>query len=140
MSLAQVLRLSAAAVADKPSADSSDVWIPRHGTTPQRIRLRPGTSDVRTAWMNLTETNYRPPAWGAGVENRIYREIVARGAVPLIVDLGANIGTATLFFVEQFPEARIEAVEPDRANFELLRHNTVGDPWDIPVSGLRPAE
>jgi FkbM family methyltransferase len=51
-----------------------------------------------------------------------------RGVVPdrvrLVVDLGANVGLATLFFIIQYPRARVVAVEPDRDNFELLRQNT----------------
>lgn len=40
-----------------------------------------------------------------------------------IVDAGANIGIASVYFLHQYPEARIVAVEPDPDNFELLRRN-----------------
>jgi FkbM family methyltransferase len=41
-----------------------------------------------------------------------------------ILDLGANTGLASLFFSTRFPGAQIIAVEPDLANFALLKRNT----------------
>jgi FkbM family methyltransferase len=49
-----------------------------------------------------------------------------RGRRPLIVDAGANIGAATLYFVTTFPNALVVAIEPDVENFELLLKNTAG--------------
>jgi FkbM family methyltransferase len=43
-----------------------------------------------------------------------------------ILDCGANIGLATLFFRSKFPAAIIVAVEPERGNFERLQKNTAG--------------
>jgi len=37
-----------------------------------------------------------------------------------IVDLGANVGYSTLYFLEKFPTARIFSVEPDKDNFNQL--------------------
>ena len=42
----------------------------------------------------------------------------------VIVDCGANIGLATIFFKNKFPEATIIAVEPEPSNFALLKKNT----------------
>ena len=42
---------------------------------------------------------------------------------PVIIDCGANIGAATLWFAVTFPRARVIAVEPDPGNFEILRRN-----------------
>jgi FkbM family methyltransferase len=44
----------------------------------------------------------------------------------VIVDLGANVGSATLFLHRRFPTARLIAVEPDHRNVELLRRNLRG--------------
>ncbi len=52
-----------------------------------------------------------------------YRAIVAQGGVPIIVDAGANIGAASLWFMRKFPAARIVAVEPDPDNAKILRRN-----------------
>jgi FkbM family methyltransferase len=41
----------------------------------------------------------------------------------LIIDAGANIGCASVFFACRHPQAIILAIEPDAANFELLRRN-----------------
>jgi FkbM family methyltransferase len=41
-----------------------------------------------------------------------------------IVDAGANIGLASVYFASRFPNARIVALEVEQANFELLKRNT----------------
>lgn len=41
----------------------------------------------------------------------------------LIIDAGAHIGLASVFFANLFPEAKIIAVEPEPRNFALLRQN-----------------
>lgn len=53
-----------------------------------------------------------------------YRLSLEKGHRPLIIDGGANIGLASLWFNKAFPEAQIFAVEPDADNFELLVQNT----------------
>ena len=45
---------------------------------------------------------------------------------PLIIDAGAHIGAATVWFKHQFPTARIVAVEPEPENFALLAQNVMG--------------
>jgi FkbM family methyltransferase len=42
---------------------------------------------------------------------------------PLIIDCGANIGLATLYFKTLYPAARVLAFEPDPGTFELLKEN-----------------
>lgn len=42
----------------------------------------------------------------------------------VIVDAGANIGLASIFFANKFPEAIIYALEPESSNFALLEKNT----------------
>jgi FkbM family methyltransferase len=42
---------------------------------------------------------------------------------PIILDCGANIGIATLYFKKLYPHARILAFEPDPAAFALLKRN-----------------
>ncbi len=41
----------------------------------------------------------------------------------VIIDAGANIGFTSVFFANQYPEAKIYAIEPESANFELLKKN-----------------
>lgn len=42
---------------------------------------------------------------------------------PLIIDCGANIGLATIFFKDLYPQARIICFEPDPNAFQLLKKN-----------------
>lgn len=42
----------------------------------------------------------------------------------VIVDAGANIGLASIYFATRFPGARVIAIEPEDSNVGLLRHNT----------------
>ncbi len=41
-----------------------------------------------------------------------------------IIDAGANIGFTTLFFANKYPDAKIISIEPDAANFNMLKKNT----------------
>ncbi len=45
-------------------------------------------------------------------------------APEIIIDGGANIGLATLYFKNKYPNAKIIAIEPEPSNFELLVKNT----------------
>ena len=53
----------------------------------------------------------------------LYRSICARGEVPLILDLGANIGLASCYFGWVYPNARIIAVEPEPDNCRVAALN-----------------
>jgi len=46
---------------------------------------------------------------------------------PHVLDLGANVGYASVYFAARWPRARILAVEPSRQNLSLLEKNT--QPW-----------
>jgi FkbM family methyltransferase len=52
-----------------------------------------------------------------------------------IIDAGANVGYAALYFAKQFPEARILAIEPEEGNFKLLQKNTATFRNIVPVHG-----
>lgn len=41
----------------------------------------------------------------------------------VIVDAGANIGLASVYFANKYPDAMIIAIEPEKDNFELLARN-----------------
>lgn len=55
--------------------------------------------------------------------NREY-EIPLAKEPKVIIDAGANVGYASAFFALQFPRAKIIAIEPETANFNLLKQNT----------------
>lgn len=45
-----------------------------------------------------------------------------------VIDGGANIGLTSVFLANLYPQAKIYAVEPEAANLELLRLNTINYP------------
>jgi FkbM family methyltransferase len=55
-----------------------------------------------------------------------YQRIVATGNTPLIIDCGANIGLASLYFSMTFPAAEVLAVEPEAQNCDIARKNCSG--------------
>ncbi|WP_210518688.1 FkbM family methyltransferase [Hymenobacter terricola] len=48
------------------------------------------------------------------------------GTFRTVVDVGANVGLAALYFLERFPVSRLICVEPEPANFRLLQTNLRG--------------
>jgi FkbM family methyltransferase len=87
------------------------------------VALRRGTSDLM-AFREVFGTNVynlrRLARWHEILA------LYARVERPLILDLGANIGVATLYFAKNWPKANIVAVEPDEENFRLMRANLDG--------------
>ena len=57
-----------------------------------------------------------------------YPALPLAGEIKTIVDIGANIGAATIWFALQHPTARIWAFEPSPDSFALLRANTADLP------------
>lgn len=51
----------------------------------------------------------------------------------VIVDAGANIGLASIYFANKYPDAKIIALEPEQSNFKLLEVNVSVYPNIIPV-------
>jgi FkbM family methyltransferase len=80
----------------------------------ESIRLRSHTTDISV----LNEV----VVW------KSYETLVGalEGEPELILDLGANIGLASRWFLRLFPTARLISVEPDAGNLAVLRHNLAG--------------
>jgi len=73
------------------------------------LALRPDTSDLKTFYQIFWWREYDFPV----------------DADPkIIIDAGANIGLASIYFANRFPNAQIIAIEPEASNFELLIQNT----------------
>jgi len=51
-------------------------------------------------------------------------EVAFKGKVKNILDLGANVGYAAVYFANRYPDATIVAVEPAAENFKQLLKNT----------------
>ncbi|HUC79658.1 MAG TPA: FkbM family methyltransferase [Flavisolibacter sp.] len=56
----------------------------------------------------------------------IYEELnfTLPSAPKIIIDCGANIGLATLYFKFKYPQAQIISIEPETSNFAMLQKNT----------------
>jgi FkbM family methyltransferase len=52
----------------------------------------------------------------------------------IIVDAGANIGMASIYYAHRYPDARIIAVEPEASNFGVLARNVKPDSNILPVN------
>jgi FkbM family methyltransferase len=85
----------------------------KHPQLSKSVVVRTNSSDIETFGKVIAEREYYLP------ELRNVRTII---------DAGANIGLASVFFAETFPGARIIALEPESSNFELLKRNTAPYP------------
>lgn len=103
---------------------SSDVRAYRVPGLPGAVHLRESVSDHAIFWQCLVRNQYDTRRFPQ--HERLmaaYREALSAGHQPVIIDCGANIGLASIWFAIQFPKARIYAVEPDPENLDLLRRN-----------------
>jgi FkbM family methyltransferase len=55
--------------------------------------------------------------------DREYDLPIAQKDPKWIVDAGANVGCASIFFAKQFPRASILAIEPETSNYSILERN-----------------
>jgi len=100
-------RIAAVTVGNRPMRIGRiNLVIPDGG---HEVSLRPQTSDIPTFFDIFVKADYASPN-------------LPRSAAT-IVDLGANIGLATVFFGARYPGARLLAVEPEPANYKLLLEN-----------------
>lgn len=108
------------------------------------VWLRATPSDTSIFFQIFIKQEYDTVGW-APQHARLqacYQAILATGCTPVIIDAGANIGLASRWFGEQYPQARIFAVEPDAGNVAVLRRNVAhlanvtvldGAVWDSPA-------
>ncbi len=94
------------------------------------VQLRSATNDVGVFSTVFTSDAYDLstfPCWP---------ELTAACAnlrLPVVLDLGANVGYVALALHLQLPRARILAVEPEAANFEQLCRNVAGIEEILPL-------
>jgi len=102
---------------------------------PHPIWLRPATSDFDVVEQIFLRREYDFTEWAAHHEaiEKAYAECLDDGNVPIIVDCGANIGCASIWFSQRYPEAVIYAVEPEPRNFALLSRNVIDYRNIIPI-------
>jgi len=82
----------------------------------------------------------RVPSTDVAILDQIYirqqYEFEVKTFPGVIVDAGANIGLASIYFANRFPGARILAIEPEESNFALLQRNILPYPE---ITGIRAA-
>ena len=102
----------------------------------RRIWLRKTASDTSIFFQIFVKCEFETRQW---IQDRIlqraYQQLVAAGRTPIIVDAGANVGFAALWFNERYPHAKVFAIEPDAANLSLLKRNTAGNEAILVLEG-----
>lgn len=95
-----------------PDRHSTGLWRIRLSRWGQPVVGRYGTSDMNVFRQIFIE---REHDWA--------RSLPRLPDAPCIIDCGANVGYASVFFLRLFPTARVIAVEPDERNFAILAMN-----------------
>lgn len=68
--------------------------------------------------------DYRVDMWAQGRALAAYHDLHSATRPSLIIDAGANIGAAALYFLHEYSNAFVFAIEPDAENWKLLDINT----------------
>lgn len=98
------------------------VWrclFKRERYTPGKVRLR-----FRGPLIHYVDAASCASAGSAIFDYHIY-DFLTDNPAPRIIDCGANIGLAVLYWKTRFPQARITAFEPDANVFRTLQHNVL---------------
>jgi FkbM family methyltransferase len=101
----------------------------------RELRLRANSTDFSVFLQIFDGLQYDTRKFARNVDIRArYDAIMEAGGRPLIIDAGANIGLATLYYRDTYPEAIIIAVEPEPRNFAELLHHLDGDDLLLPLN------
>jgi FkbM family methyltransferase len=117
-----VISIYGARLAGKPTAKFKIRGV---GT----VQVRLGDSDLWSFHQVFVHQQYQivPQAHRARVHSW-YSGLLAQGRIPLIVDAGANVGAAALWFARSFPEARVVSLEPEPMSASICRSNVAAFP------------
>jgi FkbM family methyltransferase len=85
-------------------------------------RYAPATTELLGSPLVMSDSASFLSSWLQIFAHKIYR-FIPSGTEVRILDCGANIGLATIYWKHLFPHARITAFEPDPLCFDLLRRN-----------------
>lgn len=95
-------------------------------TAPEEALVRIGLPRVSTP-LYLRAHTTDLPAFVQIFQLRDY-EFPLAGEPQFIIDGGANVGYASVFFANKYPQAKIIAVEPEESNCRLFAKNCAGYP------------
>lgn len=87
--------------------DQSILLHPRNSTFP--LKLRGNTSDSLVFKQIFIDSEYEPLSGMEGVE--------------VVLDCGANVGYSAAWFLSNFSNCEVIAVEPEESNFQALKEN-----------------
>jgi FkbM family methyltransferase len=82
------------------------------------LKLRNGTVDIGVCKLVLVNREY---------------DVQANKLPQIILDAGANIGCASIWFANKYPDAKIISIEAQQENFELLKENVFPYKNIIPI-------
>ena len=89
----------------------------KYGAAKYPIAIRPETVDKLTADEVLKDRCYEL------CKGSMAPPKIEQFEPKFIIDGGANIGTASIFFANRYPNAKIVAVEPEARNIEMMEYN-----------------
>jgi FkbM family methyltransferase len=121
---AQVLGIVPAIQGARASYGSGRLYVKIKGGG--RIAVRRQNSDYATLRQIFGHKEYSigNSAVEADIQSRC-SDILSNGQKPIIIDAGANIGLAALWFKAQYPKATVISIEPDAENFAALKENVI---------------
>jgi FkbM family methyltransferase len=100
-----------------------------------KVMVRPTQSDLFAAAQVFGWEDYQLSSRVIKRLTDVARSWRAAGDVPVIIDGGGNVGYASVYFANRFPEAVVLAIEPDPDNFAMLQQNTAQHENIRPVYG-----
>lgn len=122
----------------RPQRRHADVWGgARYGLHGLRLPggrqfiYRPSTADRMVCEQIFFKRDYATDHLARSKEIGDFYETCSD---PIIVDAGANMGAAAVWFALTYPNAKVLAVEPDAANYGLLKLNTASFPSVLPLN------
>lgn len=94
------------------------------------IQIHTRGTDLQVVLQTFEDRDYAL-GWCRPYQEHIHalcKQTLADGQIPLIIDVGANMGASTRLFADAYPDCHVYAVEPEPGNFRMLQANTEGHP------------
>jgi FkbM family methyltransferase len=90
-----------------------------------KVIFRTDGSDATTLREIFRDQDFDVTRYPQGEDiTTLYKAILEKQEIPIIIDAGANIGATAIWFAKAFPQAAVLAIEPGPRNADLCRRNT----------------